>query len=55
MNNHKEAKNAPSVLLPKEQQRGIQAAKFLFNAATLCGAVVACAMAGAKVPPLLGD
>ena len=55
MNKPKETENTPSKPIQSEEQRGIRAAKLLFNAATLCGAVVAYAISGPKVPPLAGD
>ena len=56
MNKPNEAVNTQSeTIASEEQQPGSRAVVLLFNAATLAGAVVACAMSGPKIPPWAGD
>jgi hypothetical protein len=55
MNKPNEVENTSSKPIPSEEQRGIRAAKLLFNALNLAGAVVACAIGGPKLPPYQGD
>jgi hypothetical protein len=55
MNTSITAENARGKAIANEEQHGIRTAELLFNAVPLQAAIVACAIAGPKLPPYEGD